>query len=320
MLRRRGRARRRWPRDHRALGLRSGAAGDPPDVDRPRRVDRRALASATASGKPRRPSSPARPATSSAGRSGRSWPSCRWRSASRRLPCSPGVRGARKRARRRCRSPSAWPRSAVPIALALVAPEQGLRPRPQPDAGAGPAAGRGRDRGDAADGPPPRRGPRGRCWSPTRSASASGSASRPNLQRPNWNAVAGRLGEPHAPRATVTWTIGEAPLRYYLSTEAIQVPATSKATTGSSMKSTSSPRETSPPPGPNVLGSAFREVGSEKAGSLLIRRYAVPGRGLAPVHLSMLRRVPLEFPQHRRSAGRNRPALRRVVRRTGLRV
>ena len=48
------------------------------------------------------------------------------------------------------------------------------------------------------------------------------------------------IGEPEAPRATVTWVLGEAPLRYYLSTGAIQVRAR-KATTGWSRKSTSSP-------------------------------------------------------------------------------
>ena len=33
------------------------------------------------------------------------------------------------------------------------------------------------------------------------------------------------MGAPHGPRATVTWTLGEAPLRYYLSTGAIQIRA-----------------------------------------------------------------------------------------------
>ena len=45
------------------------------------------------------------------------------------------------------------------------------------------------------------------------------------FQRPNWSAVAEHIGEPNGPRATVTWTLGEAPLRYYLSTGAIQVRA-----------------------------------------------------------------------------------------------
>ena len=43
------------------------------------------------------------------------------------------------------------------------------------------------------------------------------------LQRPDWDAVAAKLGEPAAPRAIVTWTLGEAPLRYYLSTGSFQV-------------------------------------------------------------------------------------------------
>ncbi|HEY5333521.1 MAG TPA: glycosyltransferase family 39 protein, partial [Solirubrobacterales bacterium] len=46
-----------------------------------------------------------------------------------------------------------------------------------------------------------------------------------DFQRPNWSSVAEHLGEPDGPRAMVTWTLGEAPLRYYLSTGAIQVRA-----------------------------------------------------------------------------------------------
>ena len=44
----------------------------------------------------------------------------------------------------------------------------------------------------------------------------------PALQRPDWDAVAAELGEPATPRAMVTWTIGAAPLRFYLSTGAFQ--------------------------------------------------------------------------------------------------
>ena len=47
----------------------------------------------------------------------------------------------------------------------------------------------------------------------------------PALQRPDWDAVAAELGEPTVPRAMVTWTLGEASLRYYLSTGSIQVQA-----------------------------------------------------------------------------------------------
>ncbi len=54
-----------------------GAAGDPPDVDRARRMDRRATASATGSGRPGSPSWSARPETSSPGPSTRCSPCCR---------------------------------------------------------------------------------------------------------------------------------------------------------------------------------------------------------------------------------------------------
>jgi mannosyltransferase len=116
----------------------------------------------------------------------------------------------------------------------------------------------------------------------------------PDLQRANWDSVAGRLGEPAQPRATVTWTIGEAPLSYYLPTPAIQV----RHVEGYDWllhEVDFVSQGNVPRPAPNVLGPAFREAGSEKAGSLLIQRYAVPGRGLAPVHLGTLRRVPLNF-------------------------
>ena len=45
----------------------------------------------------------------------------------------------------------------------------------------------------------------------------------PALQRPDCEAVASTLGEPTVPRAMVTWTLGEASLRYYLSTGSVQV-------------------------------------------------------------------------------------------------
>jgi 4-amino-4-deoxy-L-arabinose transferase-like glycosyltransferase len=116
----------------------------------------------------------------------------------------------------------------------------------------------------------------------------------PELQRPNWDSVAGRLGEPTQPRATVTWTIGEAPLRYYLPTNAIQVRHVEGYDWLVHEVDFISQGEV-PPPAPKALGPAFHETGAEMAGSLQIRRYAVPGRGLAPVHLGTLRLVPLNF-------------------------
>ncbi|HEX8753741.1 MAG TPA: glycosyltransferase family 39 protein [Solirubrobacterales bacterium] len=116
----------------------------------------------------------------------------------------------------------------------------------------------------------------------------------PNLQRPDWNAVASRLGEPDGPRATVTWALGEAPLRYYLSTGAIQVKASQGydwlvheidfVSDGSV-----------PPPGRHVLGPGFRESAHEDTGRLFIRRYRVPGPGLAPLRLRSLPHADLNF-------------------------
>jgi mannosyltransferase len=116
----------------------------------------------------------------------------------------------------------------------------------------------------------------------------------PDLQRPDWNAVAARLGEPQAPRATVTWTLGEAPLRYYLSTGAIQV----KASEGydwlvHEIDFVSDGR--APRPARKLLGPGFRESAHEDTGRLFIRRYRTPGPGLAPLRLGSLTRARLNF-------------------------
>ncbi len=109
----------------------------------------------------------------------------------------------------------------------------------------------------------------------------------PNLQRPDWSAVAGRLGEPEAPRATVLWVLGEAPLRYYLSTGAIQLKAAESyrwlvheidfVSQGSV-----------PPPSRQLLGPGFRRVGVEAAGSLHVQRYRMPGPELGRLRLRAL--------------------------------
>jgi uncharacterized membrane protein len=116
----------------------------------------------------------------------------------------------------------------------------------------------------------------------------------PDLQRPNWDSVAGRLGEPAQPRATVTWTIGEAPLRYYLASGAIQVHDVEGYDWLVHEVDFVSQGKV-PPPGSGILDSRFRAAGAQRAGSLQIRRFRVPGRGLAPVRLDALRRVPLNF-------------------------
>ncbi len=116
----------------------------------------------------------------------------------------------------------------------------------------------------------------------------------PNLQRPDWSAVASRLGESEAPRAIVTWTLGEASLRYYLSTGAIQ------ATTADGydwlvheIDFVSNGK--APPPPLRLLGPGFRETARQGAGRLFIRRFALPGPGLAPLRLRELRAADLNF-------------------------
>lgn len=119
-------------------------------------------------------------------------------------------------------------------------------------------------------------------------------SAEPDLQRPDWEAVAERLGEPDGPRATVTWVIGEAPLRYYLSTGAIQLKPSEgydwlvREVNFVSMGS-------APPPPQRLIGSRFREVAYERVGELFIRRYRVPGRELAPLQLRTLRWADTNF-------------------------
>jgi 4-amino-4-deoxy-L-arabinose transferase-like glycosyltransferase len=114
----------------------------------------------------------------------------------------------------------------------------------------------------------------------------------PDLQRPDWDVVATHLGEPEAPRAIVTWTLGEAPLRYYLSTGAIQLKPTEGY--GWLVHEVSFVSEgPAPPPPPRLLGPGFRETADEDTGRLFIRSYSLPGPGLAPLRLQAVRRADL---------------------------
>jgi uncharacterized membrane protein len=115
----------------------------------------------------------------------------------------------------------------------------------------------------------------------------------PDLQRPDWSVVAERLGEPAAPRAIVTWALGEASLRYYLSTGAIQViPAEGYEWLVHEVDFVSDGTVPSPAP---LLGAGFRETAVVDAGRLQIRRFARPGPGLAPLPLRRLRDASLNF-------------------------
>lgn len=116
----------------------------------------------------------------------------------------------------------------------------------------------------------------------------------PDLQRPDWHAVADHLGEPEGPRATVTWTLGEAPLRYYLSTGAIQVRAVEEYGWWVHEILFISQGEAPPPPR-HMLGPGFHEAGSEAVGSLSIRRFAAAGHGLEPLRLRRLPHADLNF-------------------------
>jgi mannosyltransferase len=116
----------------------------------------------------------------------------------------------------------------------------------------------------------------------------------PALQRPDWDAAASTLGEPAGPRAMVTWTLGEASLRYYLSTGSFQVQPSDGYPwlVGEIDFISDGP---APPPPPRLLGPGFRQVGYRQAGRLYVRSYAVPGPGLAPLRLAAVREAKLGF-------------------------
>ncbi|HEX3737379.1 MAG TPA: glycosyltransferase family 39 protein [Solirubrobacterales bacterium] len=114
------------------------------------------------------------------------------------------------------------------------------------------------------------------------------------FQRPNWSAVAEQIGEPHGPRATVTWTLGEAPLRYYLSTGAIQIRAAENYDWRvKEVDFVSDGAEPAPPQ--RLLGPGFRQVADIDTGRLHIRRYRFRPPGLAPLRLRRLREARLDF-------------------------
>ncbi len=116
----------------------------------------------------------------------------------------------------------------------------------------------------------------------------------PALQRPDWHAVARALGEPTTPRAMVTWTIGEAPLRYYLSTGSVQVTADEgfRWWVGEVDFISEGP---APAPPARLVGPGLRETGYERVGRLYIRRFATPGPELVPLRVARVRRAGLGF-------------------------
>jgi len=116
----------------------------------------------------------------------------------------------------------------------------------------------------------------------------------PALQRPDWSGVAAKLGEPATPRAMVTWTLGEASLRYYLSTGSFQVsPSDGLDWLVGEVDFISDGK--APPVPAKVLGPGFRQASYEQVGRLYIRRYKVTGPGLRPLPLSAIRGADLGF-------------------------
>jgi mannosyltransferase len=106
----------------------------------------------------------------------------------------------------------------------------------------------------------------------------------PSLQRPDWDAVAERLGEPEHSRAMVTWRLGQASLRYYLSTGSFQVgPSDGFRWWVHEVAFISD--GPAPPVSPDLVGPRFRQIAHEEVGRLQIRRYALPGDDLAYLRL-----------------------------------
>jgi mannosyltransferase len=116
----------------------------------------------------------------------------------------------------------------------------------------------------------------------------------PALQRPSWDAAAGAIGEPMTPRAMVTWTLGAASLRYYLSTGSFQVQPSDGFDwwVGEVDFISDGP---APPPPARLLGPGFREVGYEKVGRLYVRRFATAGPELRRLRLGTIRNAKLGF-------------------------
>lgn len=116
----------------------------------------------------------------------------------------------------------------------------------------------------------------------------------PAWQRPDWDAVAVRLGEPAAPRAIVLWTLGAASLRYYLSTGSFQ--AQSSEGFAWSVHEVDFVSDGPAPPVPaGSLGPRFHQVAYEEVGRLYLRRYALPGPDLAHLRLRRIRNANLNF-------------------------
>jgi mannosyltransferase len=117
----------------------------------------------------------------------------------------------------------------------------------------------------------------------------------PSLQRPDWRAVAERLGTPEYPRAIVTWSLGQASLRRYRAEGSFQAFQSERYEWRVHEVDFVSDGPAPPPP-PGALAPGFRQTGYERVGDrLYIRRYALPGPDLGPLKLREARATDLNF-------------------------
>jgi mannosyltransferase len=117
----------------------------------------------------------------------------------------------------------------------------------------------------------------------------------PALQRPDWAAVAEKLGEPARPRAIVSWTLGQASLRHYLGTGSFQVVQSERYPWFVHEIDFVSIGQAPPPPR-EKLAPGFREVEyGPVGGALYLRRYVLPGPDLTHLRLREARGADLGF-------------------------
>jgi len=117
----------------------------------------------------------------------------------------------------------------------------------------------------------------------------------PALQRPDWEAVAGKLGEPARPRAIVSWTLGQASLRHYLGTHSFQVVQSERYPWFVHEIDFVSIGPAPPPAGRSRLAPGFRQVEYGPVGELYLRRYVLPGPDLTHLRLREARGADLNF-------------------------
>jgi mannosyltransferase len=116
------------------------------------------------------------------------------------------------------------------------------------------------------------------------------------LQRPDWEAVAEKLGEPARPRAIVSWTLGQASLRRYLGTGSFQVVQSERYPWFVHEIDFVSIGPAPPVPRGKLGAPGFRQVEYGPVdGELYLRRYVLPGPDLTHLRLREVRGAELNF-------------------------